>query len=412
MLNLLYSVLFFTLFTSQTFAHLHNNEEQDNPFNVKPPDDIESFQGINHEEAFYGCSGYVRAGYIQTEQDDHSSAIALGGELGCGYRLNQYIKAHLGIFASLEPGLNSDDNIHSEFFNSKNDSYLIVGEAVLTLSYKNIDAYLGRQKFDSPHMDGDDLRMIANLFEAYLVDYHFSDELTIGSGFVRQAAGWENGANASQFVSVGEAFGGKSSGAWVSWLNYQQQNYTSDIWFYYIPDHMTIFYSDFIFSDELYDSVSYSLGVQYDWGSDIGNNRLGEVDAHSFGVMAALTWADFTLTTAYNKNFGNTSAIASIGGGPFFTSLEDQTLDVVEGGDSQAILMGLEYQINDSLGVGAMVGKFNASNRNDYNKEESNLYINYNWGEVFAAELIYAVVDDLNKEPDLHQLRVILTYQY
>ena len=411
-LFLFITTLFFAV--TPAFAHLHGYEERETPYNINPPDDIEPFRAVDHREEYYGCSGYVRAGYIQTEQDGHEAATAIGGELGCGYRLNQYIKAHLGVFASLDPGLNShnDDNIQGDFFNRKKDSYLILGEAVLTLSYQQIEAHLGRQNFDSPHMDGDDLRMIANLFEAYLLDYHYSDDLYFGSGFVREASGWGNGASASQFVAIGEAFGGKSSGAWVSWLNYQQDNLSSETWFYYIPDHLTIFYSEFIFSDEMTDTLSYSFGLQYDWGSNTGDARLGQVDAHTLGVMGVVTWADFTFIAAYNKNIGDTGAVVSIGGGPFFTSVEDQTLDAIEGDDGESVLLSLEYNIHESLVLGVMAAKFNASEKNDYNKEELNVFINYNWSETVNAELMYAVVDDLNSEPDLHQVRVILTYQY
>ena len=318
------------------------------------------------------------------------------------------------MFASLDPGLNSnnDDNIQGDFFNSKKDSYLILGEAVLTLSYQQFEAHLGRQNFDSPHMDGDDLRMIANLFEAYLLDYHFSDDLYFGSGFVREASGWENGANASQFVSIGEAIGGKSSGAWVGWLNYQQQNLSSETWVYYVPDHLTILYSELIFSHEISDTLAYSFGFQYDWGNDTDESRLGQVDAHTFGVMGELSWADLSFAAAYNKNIGDTGAVASIGGGPFFTSVEDQTLDAVEGNDSESILLGFKYNIYDSIILGVAAAKFRASDKNDYNKEELNVFVNYNWNQTVAAELMYAVVDDLNSGPDLHQFRAILTYHY
>ena len=410
-------LLIITLFFAVTpaYAHLHGYEERETPYNINPPDDIESFRAVDHREEYYGCSGYVRAGYIQTtEQKDHAAATAIGGELGCGYRLNQYIKAHLGVFASLDPGLNSnnDDNIQGDFFNSKKDSYLILGEAVLTLSYQQFEAHLGRQNFDSPHMDGDDLRMIANLFEAYLLDYHFSDDLYFGSGFVREASGWENGANASQFVSIGEAIGGKSSGAWVGWLNYQQQNLSSETWVYYVPDHLTILYSELIFSHEISDTLAYSFGFQYDWGNDTDESRLGQVDAHTFGVMGELSWADLSFAAAYNKNIGDTGAVASIGGGPFFTSVEDQTLDAVEGNDSESILLGFKYNIYDSIILGVAAAKFRASDKNDYNKEELNVFVNYNWNQTVAAELMYAVVDDLNSGPDLHQFRAILTYHY
>ncbi|MCK4842987.1 MAG: OprD family outer membrane porin [Methylococcales bacterium] len=392
-------------------AHLHGNEEQEKPFNFKSPSNTAPFQAVEHDEEYYGCSGYIRSGYIQTN-DSYASAFA--GELGCGYQLNQYIKAHLGVFASIDSGLNSqnDDKIQTDFFNKQKDSYFILGEAVLTISYQQLEAHLGRQNFDSPHMDADDLRMIANLFEAYLLDYHFSDALYFGTGFVREASGWENGADASQFISVGEALGGESSGAWLSWLNYQQDHYSSDTWFYFIPDHLLIFYAEFIYNNKLMDRLSYSLGLQYDLGKAIGTEKLSDIDAHTLGVMATLSWADLTFTMAYNKNFGNTTALASIGGGAFFTSLEDQTLDAVSGDKAESLLLNLEYKLDDYLTFGAAMGKFTASNKTDYNKQEINLFINYSWKQKLTAELMYAIIDDKNSEPDIHQIRAILTYRY
>ncbi len=393
------------------YAHIQEHEEQIKPGYTPFLQEEEVFSSVNFLKDQIPCNGYVRAGYIQT---DHSSATALGGAVGCAYQLNSVIKTHLSLYASWSPGVNSenDENIQGEFFNSKQDSYLIVGEAYLTLSYEQFHARLGRQHFDSPHIDSDDLRMIPNLFEAYLLDTHVSDELAMGIGFVREAAGWENGANASQFVSIGEALGGESSGAWLSWLSYQHDIISSDSWFYYIPDHLTQFYSEFIMSDELSADFSYRLGLQYDWGKDAGNAKLGRVDAHTLGILSAITWSDLTLTAAYNKNFGNTGALASVGGGPFFTSVEDQTLDVVEGVDAESILLSVEYHLNDFVDLGVMAGKFSASNKKDYNKEELNVFINFNWGEIVDAEVLYAVVDDLTPGPDWHQVRAIVTYHY
>ncbi len=394
------------------YAHLHGNEEVDSPFNFTSPDDeADLFQAVEHEEEYQGCSGYLRTGYIQT---DHKSASAVAAELGCGYQLNSNIKAHVGLFSSIDPGINSENesNIQGDFFNQQTDSYFIVGEAVLTLSYNKFEAFLGRQNIDSPHLDGDDLRMIANLFEAYLFDYHYSDELYLGGGYVREVAGWENAINAAEFVSIGEALGGGDNGAFTSWVKYQQDDVSSNTWFYLIPDHLSIFYTEFIYTHKLSNTLAYDLGFQYDWGHDIGVSRLGRVDANTLGVMATLRWFDISFTTAYNKNFGQTGAVASVGGGAFFTSVEDQTLDAISGNDAESLLLSVEYHINDYIQLGSAVAKFNAKNSNDYNKEELDLFINLNWKRNLSLELMYAVTNDLNSEPDMHQIRTILTYQY
>jgi len=411
MLNFFTLILLLLYAVTPVYAHLHGDEETDKPFNFKSPDDIETSPAIEHGEEYYGCGGYLRIGFIQTEQ---KSASAVGGELGCGYQLNSHIKAHVGLFTSIDSGFNSDndENIHDDFFNQKKDSYLIVGEAVLTLSYGQFEAHLGRQNFDSPHLDGDDLRMISNLFEAYLIDYHSSDDLYIGAGFVREASGWENGANASQFVSIGEALGGDSHGAWLSWVSYQKQNTATDAWFYIVPEHIAIFYAEHIYTQKVTDSFSYSVGLQYDWGTDVGQASLGQVDSNTVGVMAAMTWTDFTLTVAYNKNFGDTGAVASVGGGPFFTSLEDQTLDAISGTDTESVVLSLEYHLDNYFSLGTAVGQFNAANKNDYNKEELNVFININWPQNLTTEFMYALTNDKNSEPDIHQIRAILTYRY
>ena len=415
-MNIFYYLLLLILAVNPAYAHLLEDEEQDKVFNYKSPDDIEPYQAVKHEEDYHGCSGYLRVGFLQTEirTVDTSSANAIAGKLGCGYRFNPHIKAHLGVLGTLDIGLNSsnDDNIHAEFFNRKKDSYLMLGEAVLTLSYGDFEAHLGRQNFDSPHLDGDDLRMVANLFEAYLIDYHYSDELYFGAGFVREASGWENGGNLSHFIPIGEALGGRDGSAWLSWLAYEEEHFSSNAWFYFIPNHLTVFYGEMIYSNFLAPEISYNVALQYDWGRDSGAARLGKINAHTLGFMTSVSGYDFTLTLAYNKNFGNTGAVASVGGGPFFTSLEDQTLDAATGEDTQSVLFSVEYALNNEFSLGVAMGEFRAADKKDYQTEEINYFLNYNWNNKLTAELMYAVVDDKNSSEDTDQIRAIITYRY
>jgi len=415
-MNILTYFFLLILVTNPVYSHLHGEGRKGKVYNYKSPDNIKPYQAVEHEEEYYGCGGYLRTGFIQTKirSVDTSSASAIAGELGCGYRLNEYIKAHLGVFGTLDTGLNSqnDDNIHAEFFNRKKDSYLMLGEAVLTLSFDSFEAHLGRQNLDSPHLDGDDLRMVANLFEAYLVDYHFSDELYMGAGFVREASGWENGGNLSHFIPVGEALGGRGGNTWLSWLTYEEEHMSGNAWIYFIPDHLTIFYGELIVKQSITPDILYSLGIQYDWGQESGDARLGNIDAHTLGAMASVSGFDFTLTAAYNKNFGNTGAVASVGGGPFFTSLEDQTLDAATGEDTQSVLLGLEYAFNNKFSLGVNWGEFRAIDKSDYHAEEVNYFLNYNWNDKLTPEFMYAVIDDKNSSEDTDQIRAIITYRY
>jgi hypothetical protein len=367
-------------------------------------------------ETTFDCGGYLRAGFIHTKirHLETQTANALAAKLACDYRLNSHIKAFIGTYGVVDTGLNpnKDNNVHGEFFNSYKDSYLILGEAALVLNYQNFELSLGRQPIESPHMDSDDLRMVPNLFEAYLGKYSLNDSMQLGIGFIRQASGWANGVNQSHFVAIGEAFGGKNSGAWVSWAEYEQAIISTKAWFYFIPNHLTLVYSEFLFKGDLTDDISYDLGVQYEWGHSIGSEKIDVVNNHTLGIMGAISIQNFTLTATYNKNIGDSSAIASLGAGPFFTALEDQTLDAVEGKNAHAFSLALEYEIHSSLTLGVAAGEFKAQQTQQYKTQEINYFLNYHWNAAFSAEIIYATIDDRNSPEEMNQFRAILTYQY
>ncbi len=128
--------------------------------------------------------------------------------------------------------------------------------------------------------------------------------------------------------------------------------------------------------------------------------------------MASVSGYDFILIAAYNKNIGNTGAVASVGGGPFFTSLEDQTLDAATGEDTQSVLFGVEYVVNRELSLGIAVAEFRAADKKDYQTEEINYFLNYNWNDKLTAKLMYGVIDDKNSSEDTEQIRTIITYRY
>jgi hypothetical protein len=129
-------------------------------------------------------------------------------------------------------------------------------------------------------------------------------------------------------------------------------------------------------------------------------------------VTAAVTNQYFTISAAHNRNNGDSAAMASLGGGPFFTSMEDQTLDAVEGSDARATTLGIEGEILTGLTAGFVTSEFRASNKNDYHVKENNFYMNYEWTDTLLVEAIYADIDDKNSSDDTDQIRVILTYQF
>jgi len=376
-------------------------------------------QGIKHDLKYDGCNGFVRAAYLQTHAKKISKeqAYGLGGELGCGVSWRSFFKFHTSAFAAINPGFNSgnNDEIHGDFFDAYKNSYITLGEAVMTLSFANIEAHIGPQRINTPHMDQDDLRLLPNIFEAYLLDYHVTDTFYLGSGFVRTAKGWENNGNASDFVGIGEAFGGGGSQAWLAWGRYQQGNINASAWYYSIKDVQQIFFADMVYQDHVDGFFAYELGVQFDLGRSIGQESLGLVDANTLGAFASISAYGLSFTTAYNKNFGQSAAVNSVGGGPFFTSMEDLTLDAVDTGkNAQALLFNLEYQpyFLEAMTLGVAAGDFQAENVADFHTQEVDAYLRYQYQQMFSVDFMYAFMTDKQSSIDTEQFRVILAYQF
>jgi hypothetical protein len=408
--KILYAVSI-ALFSQITSAH-DTNSRQNVPYNFF----AEPFSAMEHFDEQAGCGGYARAGYIRSKLGSPKTlaASAVGGEFSCFFALNSNAKIHLAFFGSLDTGLNHDDDnrIHGDFFDADKDSYLLFGEAHLSLSYNSFEAHLGRQQLDTPHMGSDDLRIVPNLFEAYMVEFHLTDNLHAGVGFVRTMAGWENGADQAHFESVGDAFGGDGDKSWLGWLTHESALFDSNLWYYHVADNVKIVYADIIHTGLFSNGVEYSLGLQGDWGEDIGKSNMGAVEARTWGATTTLTYRKLSAALAYNKNNSNKGALPSLGGGPFFTSMEDQTLDAISGKKAEAILVALEYAATSNFTVGTALGQFNASDKSIYDVEELDIYLTYSWKEHTSIELTYAQVNNKNLSGKDEQLRLIASYNY
>ncbi|NOQ15733.1 MAG: outer membrane porin, OprD family [Methyloprofundus sp.] len=384
------------------------------PYNINNP---KRETGIKHDLKYDGCNGFVRAGYIQTHKHTvaKQQAYGFGGELGCGISWGSFFKVHASTFTAINPGFNSGnkDEVHTDFFNENKKSYITLGEAVMTLSYADFEAHIGPQRFDSPHMDQDDLRLLPNIFEAYLVDYVINKALYAGAGFVRTAKGWENNHNQADFVGIGKAFGGEGSQSWVGWGAFEQENVAASIWYYYIKDVQQIVYADLHYRNNVNNIFFYELGTQFDLGRSVGKQSIGNVDATTLGFMASLSAYGVTFSTAFNKNWGKSAAVNSVGGGPFYTSMEEMTLDAVDTGiNSQAVLLNLEYQPIAGLAFGVATGDFQAEKARNFHTQELNAYLSFQYANRFNIEIMYALIKNLGTDIKTEQIRVLFGYQF
>ena len=362
------------------------------------------------------CGGYARTGFIRTndESNPDERATAVGGEINCEFPLNRNINIQLGLSTSIDPGVNNDNDIlvHGDFFDNDKDSYVLLGEASLNASFGKLGIHLGRHIYDSPHMDSDDLRIIPNRFEDYQINYEFNEDITLGFSYLRKMAGWENGNNHARFVDIGTALGADGGDVYVVWGSYEREELSVQLWNYRIKDIENIFYAEAIYGTEYNKDISWEVGVQYDQGRDIGSTKLGNIDADTWGLNALFIYKAILFSAAYNQNYGDSGAVSSLGGGSFFTSMEDQTLDAVTGSDARAIALGIEIEAIHDLVVGFVASDFQASNKSVYHMQENDFYVNYNWNDRLNLEAVYADINDISAKNDKEQLRVIMTYEF
>ncbi|WP_456322871.1 OprD family outer membrane porin [Hydrogenimonas sp.] len=392
-----------------------------------PRKTIGQVKPLEHTEA------QIRTGYINWDAEGKNSssdthAFAVGGHVHLDSKRWNGIMAGVEGYFVEDMGLQDDDpnKVNGDFFDVNKEGFAALSQAFIDGKWGNTEVKIGRQRVDTPHADSDDIRMMPNYFMAYLLTNTDIGGLTLTLGKIDQMAGWENGVNARKFVSVEKTleanmekdFQGKSTnGIYLASAVYEGiENLSLQAWYYDIDDIADVVYLEAGYEIPT-DFATLSFALQYDTASDRGDKLTGDIDSSTWGVSAEAGFENgLTLTAAYNSDNGDTGAFGSLGGGPFFTSLEDQTIDAI-GQKGDAWIVGAGYDFAglglEGLNVGVVYGSFEADDIDAYEVTETDIAAEYALGERLTATLAYAIVDDkTNKNEDYDQLRFILSYNF
>ena len=396
-------------------------QENDPNVNVKTVREIlGEVQPLEHTEA------QLRMGYIDLNMkgdstDPDSSAFAVGGHVHLDSKRWKGIMVGAEAYVVADPGFNSDDpdKVNGDFFDDGKDGFATLSQAFIDGAWGHTEVKIGRQMIDTPHADSDDLRMMPNYFMAYMLTNRDIEGLTLTLGQIDQMAGWENGIDAKKFVSVEKVLGAdeKTDGIWLASAAYEGfENLSLQAWYYRMSDIADVIYLEAGYELPT-DIATFTFGAQYDTAKESGNELLGKIDSATWGVSVEAGFENgLTLLAAYNADDGDTGAFGSLGGGPFFTSLEDQTLDAV-GQKGDAWIAGAGYDFSalglEGLKVGAVYGAFEADKSEEYETDEIDIAAEYAIGVRLTATLAYAIVDDkTDANEDYDQFRVILNYNF
>ncbi|MEJ2618849.1 MAG: OprD family outer membrane porin [Candidatus Thiodiazotropha sp.] len=326
----------------------------------------------------------LRVGFIHAEDEagESSDGSAIGGYLGYITPTRYGMSAGVTFYTTGE--LFDDEN--GDFFSSENDSYSILGQAYLQGEYLKSRLKLGRFELDTPHADRDDIRMVPNTFQGVQFTNHDLPDTTLHLIHLDKWAGIDTDIP-ERFQEVNGDHGITALGALYEGV----EQLTAQAWYYRGSD-----YASLIYLDAVYQSDDYTVGMQFGSQSDDRSDDSGP-DGEVWGITADYTIADVTLTAAYNSVSGTVTN--GFGGGPYFTSADDHTIDGTE--DQKETALGVEYS-----GLNAhTLGLFHVDFKHGAN--ETDYYANYDMDDQLAIELIYT---DMHEDGDF--VRLIANYGF
>jgi hypothetical protein len=318
-----------------------------------------------------GLFGNLRLGFIHAEDEVgvETDGSAIGGKLGYISPTWNGLSAGATFYTTGE--LFDDEN--GDFFSSENGSYSILGEAYVQGVYGNTMLRIGRFELDTPHADTDDIRMVPNTFQGLLLTNSDIAGTTLYLTHLDQWAGVDsdipeefqemNGDDG--ITAVGAVYEGIDKLALQGW--------------YYLGRG----FAKLLYLEAVYEADSFTLGAQFGSQSDETSDNSGP-DGDVWGITGSYTLYDVTLIAAYNDVSGTVTN--GFGGGPYFTSADDHTIDGIE--DQEATALGVEYGGVEAVTVGLLHVDF------EVGEAETDYYASYEVNEQLGVELIYTDMHD------------------
>ena len=329
-----------------------------------------------------GVSGQIRFGYTNTTDADASGGednetAAIGARLGYvspdwhGFStgVTGYATAALGNLDDDAAFLNSDGGPNGS-------GYAITHELWAQYEFAKTAIKLGRQEIDTPFADTDDIGMVPNSFEGVVIMNTSLPNTKVIALHLNKAAGVD-ASTPDKFTHITDTQAAVSAVG----IDYDVNKWNVHIW-QYNQENTVGNATDMTYLETgVSPTENLALGLQYTM-QDYATGRKGK----AWGASVAYSITDFTMSTAYNKVSGTNGvqgAIGGVGGGPFFTSAEQNTID--DTANIHANMVGVEYSGIKNLTL--------AVNKFDFDKgssDELDLTTSYQIKDKLTADLIYS----------------------
>ena len=407
---------------------------------VKQADDVSTFNELfingkvsGQIEIMY--SGHEERGVNSTNTDPYSTAV--GGQL-------MFETAHLyGFGAAAEfttvheigvlSGDNDDEQRASMMVSGEGD-YTELSQAYLEYTMNDFTLRVGRQLIDTPLADSDDIRIVNNTFQAYTARYE-TESITVMAGFLEKWQGTDTGLVDSTYTPA-------DTDAWQNTGKngtlFAGVNYESDIL------HLGAWYYDISETDLNQNSLGQNIGNRsiyadvtihalngYGMNIDLSTQYLQQneennsgTEADIYGLMIEVNIDDLDFLVAYNRRDADDSqtSFSGFGGGTLYTNLDNMIIDTISGGDVDAYVGAIAYEISN-LTIGYAYGKFMRDATTTLIKEEiieHNIGAEYSMSDNLTFFAIVTINDDkedtgtgaINNSGDFTNVRVSASYNF
>ncbi|MFA5234667.1 MAG: OprD family outer membrane porin [Sulfurimonas sp.] len=317
--------------------------------------EVSTLSGMFEDGKISGEIRSMYAGYnLKKAGENDIYATAIGGYLKYELATLNGFSAAAAFALSHDIGFaTADEDVkQNPELSSSDGEYSVLREAYLNYKSGDFNFRAGRQLIDTPLADSDDIRMIANTFEAYIASYQLSN-FTFMAGKLQKWQGYDADLD-NGWTRTGE------DGTWFGGITYADDVVEANAWYYNITKLTNAAYFDLTLGYEIESDIALSAGVQYLNESEISNSA---TKADIFGALAELSAYGFTFGAAYNNSSKNadSGSFSGFGGGAIFTSMDTMILDdITYDRDAEAIVGSISYEI-DKLTLSYAYGDFDGN---------------------------------------------------
>lgn len=284
-------------------------------------------------------------------------------------------------------GDEAKNELNGDFFNSKGDSFAYLAEAYVNVGLNNGSLRFGRQTLETPFINTEEIHLLPNTYTASWLEMNLSDRLILNAGVVTQWAGFDSGKNIENFKKAGV------DGVNVLGLSYKmKEHHTFQAWYFDFKEQYSQYYLDAI-----YQNGKFEAGLQYSGYSEVNNSG---IEGNVWGAKASYELNDFTFGLSLNgsSNAPGKSQSNGLGGGSYFTSINESTISGLT--DASAQVLSIEYEVTKNFTATILQGQFEDKAKST-DTNETNIILGYNVTDKLSVKFIYTEAENKAAPTDL-----------